>query len=110
MVKFLIRDCELNDDCLKEIFMKGCYDYYRSTKDLVIVRVDVGLGDVCWSKEIVIHADSSFSAMQKATAFSAASVANIMSDGALDIEPSLTYKDVPFELFKSNIQKLGIII
>ena len=109
IVKFLIRDCELSHDCLKEIFMKGCYDD-KAIKDLVLVRVDVGLGDICWGKEIIIYADSSFSAMQKATAFSVASVADIMSSGSLDVGPSLTYKDVPFELFKCNIQRLGITI
>jgi len=108
IVRFLIRDCELSDACLKEIFEKGCCEY--NNDDLVVVRVEVEFGSQCWKKEIIVYADAKFSAMQKATAFSLASVANIMSDRKMDIGSSLAYKDIPFELFKSNLEKLGIIV
>ena len=115
IVKFLIRDCDLTDECLTEIFEKGCNS---NDDDIIVVRAVVELGNLSWKKEFVVPSDSlvyndnwdgpMYSAMQKATAFSLASVADLMATTQLLNKP-LGYKDVPFDLFSENLRTLGII-
>ena len=119
IVRFLIRNAELCGECLESIFKNGCPDSYG---DIVLVKAQVKSGDILWNKEIIIGYDKKFSAMQKATAFSIASVAAIMASGKLDgknaqhrdywteYPKALTYADVPFEEFKNNLEKLEIRI
>ncbi len=117
MVRFLIRDCALDDDTLNRIFLEGCG---KANKDEVFVVAEVSGGDKVWRQEKVIRSDEQFSAMQKSTAFSISSVAAIMAQGKLEgnktqhrdyweqYSPSLSYEDVPFEEFNNNLKKLGI--
>ena len=117
MVRFLIRDCGLDDDTLNRIFLEGCG---KANKDEVFVVAEVTGGDKTWRQEKVIRSDERFSAMQKATAFSISSVAAIMAEGKLEgnklqhrdhweqYSPCLSYEDVPFEEFNNNLNKLGI--
>ena len=117
MVRFLIRDCDLDDDTLNRIFLEGCG---KANKDEVFVVAEVTGGDKTWRQEKVVRSDEQFSAMQKATAFSISSVAAIMAEGKLEgnkkqhrdyweqYSPNLSYEDVPFEEFNSNLKKLGI--
>jgi len=111
IVQFLIRDCELSDDCLTEIFSKGCCDL---GKDIVIVICSVSKGDLEWKKEFVIKSHE-FSAMQKATAFSLAAVASTVANGLSNptrfVSGShMMYKDVDFSQFNDNMNKLGVTI
>jgi saccharopine dehydrogenase (NAD+, L-lysine-forming) len=117
MVRFLIRDCNLDDDTLNKIFLEGCG---KANKDEVFIVAEVSGGDKTWRQEKVIKSDEQFSAMQKATAFSISSVAAIMAEGKLEgnkeqhrdywvqYPKALTYADVPYEKFKSNLTKLGL--
>jgi len=117
MVRFLIRDCNLDDDTLNKIFLEGCG---KANKDEVFIVAEVSGGDKTWRQEKVIKSDEQFSAMQKATAFSISSVAAIMAEGKLEgnkaqhrdyweqYSPCLSYEDVPFEEFNNNLKKLGI--
>ena len=120
LVKFLIDRCELPEDCLRHIFEKGCADnYWHSVdrRDLVILKTVVTKGDLSWNKEILVNADKgsfedvkNFTAMQKATAFSIASVADIMARGLLDrafgLDRRLTYSHIPYEEFNDTLNKL----
>ena len=117
MVRFLIRDCNLDDDTLNKIFLEGCG---KANKDEVFIAAEVSGGDKVWRQEKVIRSDEQFSAMQKATAFSISSVAAIMAEGKLEgnkkqhrdyweqYSPNLSYEDVPFEEFNNNLKKLGL--
>ena len=117
MVRFLIRDCNLDDDTLNKIFLEGCG---KANKDEVFIVAEVSGGDKTWRQEKVIKSDERFSAMQKATAFSISSVAAIMAEGKLEgnktqhrdyweqYSPCLSYEDVPFQEFNNNLIKLGI--
>ena len=117
MVRFLIRDCGLDDDTLNRIFLEGCG---KANKDEVFVVAEVTGGDKTWRQEKVVRSDEQFSAMQKATAFSISSVAAIMAEGKLEgnkkqhrdyweqYSSNLSYEDVPFEEFNNNLKKLGI--
>ena len=114
LVKFLIRDCDLDDDTLTKIFL-SCG---TATKDEVFVVAEVKSGDKKWRKEKVVKSDDNFSAMQKSTAFSISSVAKIMAEGKLEGDKeqhrdyhtqypkNLGYKDVPFEEFNNNLEQL----
>ena len=120
LVKFLIDRCELPEDCLRHIFEKGCADnYWHSVdrRDLVILKTVVRKGELSWNKEIIVTADKgsfedvkNFTAMQKATAFSIASVADIMARGLLDrdfgLDRRLTYSHIPYEEFDTTLNKL----
>ena len=117
IVKFLIRDCNLDDETLNKIFLEGCG---ISNKDEVIIVAKVTRGNRVWREEKLIKADELFTAMQKATAFSISSVAAIMAQGKMEgnkeqrrdywtqYNKSLTYLDVPFEEFNKNLKALGI--
>ena len=127
MVKFLIRKCKLDDATLKRIFVKGTHTD-DPTYDCVIMISEVKNSDtgLSWSREILVKSDhlqhiSSFTAMQKATAFPIASVASLMAGGKMEGDKdqrrdyytqypkSLTYKDIPTELFNDNLKKLNIL-
>ena len=115
LVKFLIRDCELSDACLGEIFLRGCHNLGR---DIVIVICSVSKGDLEWKKEFVIKSDSPgisdrktvvpISAMQKGTAFPIASVASLIATKQMPMLGPAEYSEIPFELFNNNMEKLGI--
>lgn len=119
IIKFLIRDCSLSDEIMTKIFEEGCG---HANKDQVIVLADVKGGDKSWHKEILVNSDEKFSAMQKATAFSISSVAAIMAEGKLEgnkdqrrdyhtqYDKNLGYKDVPFDEFIKNLNKIGLDI
>ena len=114
LVRFLIRDCGLDDDTLTRIFL-SCGP---AIKDEVFVVAEVKSGDKKWRKEKVVKSDDNFSAMQKSTAFSISSVAKIMAEGKLEGDKeqhrdyhtkypkNLGYKDVPFEEFNNNLEHL----
>jgi saccharopine dehydrogenase-like NADP-dependent oxidoreductase len=117
IVKFLIRDCKLDDGTLNKIFLEGCG---TANKDEVFIVAEVKGGDKTWRKEKIIKSDEKFSAMQKATAFPVASVASIMADGSLEgdknqhrdywtqFPKALTYADIPFDEFNKNLKTLGL--
>ena len=118
-VRFLIRKCNLSNDCLLEIFKNGCC---HSGGDIVLMRALVKSGGLQWKEEKIIASDSDgkFSAMQKATAFPIASVAGLMAEGFFEgnkeqhrdywtqYPKALSYEDVPFKKFNSNLKKLGL--
>jgi len=115
MVKFLIRDCALDDETLEKIFLNGCG---IAEEDEVIIYAKVKAGDKTWKKERLIQSDCDFSAMQKATAFPISSVAAIMAEGKMEgdkeqhrdhwiqYNKSLSYADIPSDLFNDNLNEL----
>jgi len=117
MVRFLIRDCGLDDTTLTQIFTEGCG---HVEKDEVIIIAKVVKDNKTWSEEKLIKSDEKFSAMQKATAFPVTSIAALMAEGFFDenkdqhrdywtkYDKSLSYSDVPFEKFNKNLHKLGL--
>ena len=119
IIKFLIRDCSLSDEIVAKIFEEGCG---HAHKDEAIVLADVKGGDKTWHKEILVQSDEQFSAMQKATAFSISAVAAIMAEGTLEgnkdqhrdyhtqYPKNLSYRDIPFDKFNKNLNKLGLNI
>jgi len=110
IIRFLIRECELPDECLKRIFTHGCSPFSSLIEDIVIVKCRVRKGDTYWDKESVIPAGM-FSAMQRATAYSLSAVADLMARG--EVSPkgnSLCYADIPFKKFADNLTSLGIVV
>jgi saccharopine dehydrogenase-like NADP-dependent oxidoreductase len=117
IIKFLIRDCNLDDQTLNKIFTDGCG---HANKDEVIVVAKVRKDNKNWVKEKIIKADEQFSAMQKGTAFPIASVAALMAEGLLEgdkdqhrdyctkYSKSLRYSDIPFDKFSEKLNILGL--
>ncbi len=115
MVKFLIRDCGLDDETLAQIFQNGCG---TAKKDEVFIVAEVKSGEKKWRKEKKIKSDERFSAMQKATAFSISSAAALMAEGLMEgdkdqrrdhytqYNKNLAYSDIPFDKFN---EKLNIL-
>lgn len=118
VVKFLIRNCDLDDKTLESIFLNGC----PKDHDVVLIKATVKGGNVTWNREVIIGYDLKFSAMQKSTAYSISAAAALMADGCFDnrvvenrsgdikLPLVLHYKDIPFDLFKDNLEKLGVTI
>jgi len=124
VIKFLIEN--QNEDCVREVIERGCKP---EGGDLVILlaRIVGGHRDgrLSWNKEIVVHGDSEFSAMQRATAFPISSVASMMAEGLFDRESrkierrgyyeypkseALTYKDISeqFASFNERLDRLDL--
>jgi saccharopine dehydrogenase-like NADP-dependent oxidoreductase len=115
IVKFLIKDCDLDKEVLEKIFTSCGF----AQKDEVIVLAKVHKDDKSWVKEKLVKSDDQFSAMQKATAFPISSVAALMAEGKLEGDyrehrdhydqypKSLSYEMVPFEGFHANLKKLN---
>jgi saccharopine dehydrogenase-like NADP-dependent oxidoreductase len=108
IVEFLIRKCALSDECLTSVF-QGCAS--KGSKDIVLIKVSIkSKSGENWEKEMLIRQNPStcpYSAMQKATGFSLASVAKEMvSGGSLDKPRQLSYRDVNYEKFTENMDLL----
>lgn len=118
VIKFLMEDCELEEEVLKNIFEKGCRPTASGDRVLIYVKAKNGLLE--WKKYVEVLSDSKFSAMQKATAFPIACVASIMAEGKLEGDKdqhrdywtkyptALTYADVPYEELRKRLDRLGI--
>ena len=101
-----------------EIFERGCPP--QPFGDVVFLKVKVQGGDVKYTKEILVPYKDEFTAMQRSTAFPISSVAALMAEGKFDdrkiqnrggdmkLPLALEYKDIPFEDFKSNLEKLEL--
>ena len=119
IIKFLIRDCEINEECLLQVFEKSKPNKHN-VKDLVIIKVMIQAKDSHWEKELAIPCSNNFSAMQKATAFSISSVAKMMAEDFFnknapqhrdyyDFPPkALSYKHVDYDEFMKNINTLRV--
>jgi saccharopine dehydrogenase-like NADP-dependent oxidoreductase len=75
-------------------------------KDMIILNVMAKLGNRRLNKSLVVNAGDEFSAMQRATAFPIASVADILARGELDKHVSPTYDLIPMSKFNSNLNLL----
>ena len=117
IVKFLIKDCGLDDETLNKIFLDGCG---VANKDEVLIVAEVKGEDKTWKQEKVIKSDERFSAMQKSTAFPISSAASLMAEGIFDgnkdqhrdhytqYPKNLSYRDVPFDEFNKRLKILGL--
>ena len=126
IVKWLIRDCKLDDVALEKVFTDGTTSK-GTVHDIVVMMSKVSNKEsgVSWKKEIVVKGEhlqhaSSFTAMQKATAFPCAAIAKLLADKQLEgnkdqhrdyyttYDNVLAYKDIPFKAFSSNLKLLGL--
>jgi len=118
-VQFLIRRSELNDDCLRQIFERGCRKP-EGVHDVVLMKTKLSGERLKWSKELVVFPKDGFSAMQRATSSPISAVASLMAEGELEgdreqrrdywtkYSPKLTYRDIPFDKFNSKLEELGL--
>lgn len=118
LIDFFMTKCKMSDEQLNHI-LKASAECETHKDDVVIIMVEVKNKDgLVWKREHVIESDAKFTAMQKCTAFSIASVAALLGNGEFDDrktqyrgywknEPmALTYADVPFSTFTNNINTL----
>lgn len=112
LVKFLIRGCKLNRECLVNIFNNGCKKP-ENVHDLVIIKVEINSENEIWEKEMLVSGNSYFSGMQKATSFPISSIAKMMAEGLFTSSPAkgLSYQDINYEEFSKNIEtlRLGVL-
>ena len=117
IVRFLIKN--QSEECVREAFEKGCKDTHEIT-DVVLIKIFVDGEKVEWKEELAIFGElDGFSAMQKATAFPASSVASLMAEGFFDgdkeerrdhweqYSKDLSYADVPYDKFSGRLKSLG---
>lgn len=117
IIRFLIRECDLPEESIKKIFINGCsmlnannlFRFSKRIRDIVIVKCQVKRGSMTWDKELVINSNDHFSAMQRATGFSIAAVADLIINGNVEASGNhLKYADIPFEKFANSLTCLGI--
>lgn len=116
-VRFLMDRCGMSDEDLMNVFEIGCG---YADRDVVYLVADVRRGDVKWRKELKVTGDFRFSAMQRCTAFPISCVARMMAEGMFDEvyeeyrgykerKPlQLSYRDIPFDKFKTYLKELKI--
>jgi len=103
IVKFLIRECNLDDKTLVDIFKRTC----PPLPDLVIMRVEV---DDIVDERTVWHVDL-FTAMQQCTAFPIAAAADLIledsfSDASTIKGNVLKYRHIPYAPFDRRLRDL----
>ena len=101
-LKFLIKDCGLDNKNLTKLLKVAC----PPAPDLVIVKVRVGdyknIAD--WKEEKIVYSNDKFSAMQMATAFPISAVAYLIGTG--NFKGPLSYSDIPYEEFETKLEHL----
>jgi len=101
-LKFLIKDCGLDNKNLTKLLKVAC----PPAPDLVIVKVRVGdyknIDD--WKAEKIIYSNDKFSAMQMATAFPISAAAYLIGTG--NFKGPLSYSDIPYEEFETKLEHL----
>ena len=121
LMDFFMNKCKMSDDELKNI-LETSAEYESTREDVVVIMVEVRNGSgLTWKKEYVVECDETFTAMQKCTAFSISSVADLIGRGIFDnrveqnrggdikLSNVLNYSDIPFDKFEKNLKKLCII-
>ena len=109
LVKFLIRNCKIDKECLIKIFRDSCLKP-SNIHDAVVIKVEINAGNEIWEKEIFVSGNMLFGGMQKATSFPISSIAKMMAEGFFNGSPSkgLSYEDVNYEEFFKNIETLRL--
>ena len=97
LVNFLIHESGLSDDTITEIFKRTC----PAKNDLVIIKV--AADDLAYER--VIRSNKTFSAMQQATAFPAASAVHAVLGGEFS-DPVLKYTDINTVSFNGALSSL----
>jgi hypothetical protein len=103
VVRFLIRECGLDDEALVGIFKTTC----PPLPDLVVMRVqvdDIIVERIVWESKL-------FSAMQKCTAFPIAAVADLILEDSFAYAStirgnSLKYRHIPYGPFDARVERL----
>jgi len=104
LLRFLKNKCELDNYTLeKNIFVKGCS---QPIEDKVVMGLSVKfkLGQFNYARQI--DCDEKFSAMQKATGFACASVADWLVNYESEDKFALDYSDVDYSSFDKTLKKL----
>jgi len=105
LLKFLKNECELDNNTLeKNIFGKGCS---QNVDDIIVMRIDIEFKqNKYWYYACEIDCDDKFSAMQKATGFACASVADWLVDYEYGNKFALDYSYVDYGRFDKTLKKL----
>jgi len=99
-LRFLIEECKLNEEEFDKAIANATPEIHD---DQVLMMVSVNGETHGWK---VLH-DENWTAMQKATAFPAASVAALVASGEFDHKIIPTYGDIPFDKMQANLDKIG---
>ena len=118
LIDFFMNKCKMNDDELKHV-LETSAEYESGREDVVVIMVEVkNDSGLTWKKERVVECDSTFSAMQKCTAFPISTIASMMGEGKfddrkderrgyyVDLGNNLGYADVPFDAFNKKLDTL----
>lgn len=107
LVTFLMNECGLSRDEFSKIINNGCKPQEGwAGLDMVVYYVNTWCDDgSSWSEENTIEAGSLFSAMQRATGYSIASVADLLTSGYLDDKKVVTYRDLNTPLYFKTFEK-----
>jgi saccharopine dehydrogenase-like NADP-dependent oxidoreductase len=100
LLKFMLEECKMTDEDFETCVKHACPIIHQ---DVVLLYVKV-------DKEELFHCvyhDDNWTAMQKATAFPAASIASLLAEGIIENKEVVTYKDVPFLSLQEKLNEIG---
>ena len=100
LLKFLIEDCKLTKEDFDKAIANACPETVEDEVFIVVFADDKKL------KLKIMH-DKNWTAMQKSTAFPAASVTALVAEGVFDDKIIPTYADIPFDRMMSNLDAIG---
>lgn len=100
LLKFLTRECGLNKSEFEHALENSCPE---TAEDQVLIIVRIDDKQYGWQ---VMHGDG-WTAMQKATAFPAASVAYLIAAGEFGEEKLLDYSMIPFDKMVGCLNTIG---
>lgn len=108
-LKFLDKTMGYTKEQITDFLSKAC-KYDESDRDKVIIAIRISRDNLLsrYDYELLQNENNKFSCMQRLTAFTIASVADLMCKGKMPDKKVYDYSDVPFEEFNKNMQTLGI--
>jgi hypothetical protein len=98
----------LNKEEIGIILDKSCNEINKYD-EYIILHIELKKGNIQYIKDWFIYADKQFSAMQKTTAFTLASCADLMARNLI-LDKVCSYSSVIpyFKEFNDNLKKLGL--
>lgn len=100
LIQFLLEDCAMDDEVFEKCIKEAC-PITKQDIVLLMVRMDND------NKFYCVKHDENWTAMQRATAFPAATIASMMAENTFEDKEVLTYADVPFSDLQTKLNMIG---
>jgi saccharopine dehydrogenase-like NADP-dependent oxidoreductase len=95
----------MDEDTFRRAVKNACP---KTRKDKVLISASIVNKNGHWVRRVCVEHDDNFTAMQKTTGFTAASVTSLIANKSLSSKKAvLGCGDIPMKLFFDNLDKIG---